>query len=43
MAQKVIEGDNVTCHHMHLILRWVKIRTIPFSFRNIDHMFFVVS
>ena len=28
MAQKVIEGDNGTCQHMHLILRWLKIRII---------------
>ena len=26
MAQKVIDEDNVTCQHMHLILRWLKIR-----------------
>ena len=32
MAQKVIEGDNDTCQHMHLILRWLKIRTIYFDF-----------
>ena len=30
MAQKVIEGDVVTCRHMHAILRWPKIRTIQF-------------
>ena len=23
MAQKVIDGDDVTCQHMHLILRWI--------------------
>ena len=32
MAQKVIEGDNDTCQHMYLILRWLKIRTIQFSY-----------
>ena len=32
MAQKVMEWDNHTCQHMHLILRWLKIRTIHFSF-----------
>ena len=40
---KVITGDNVPCQHMHLISRWLKIRTINFSFilpRNIDHVFF---
>ena len=26
MAQKVIEGYNDTCQHMHLILRWLEIR-----------------
>jgi len=31
MAQKVIDGDIVTCQHMHLMLRWLKIRTIHFS------------
>ena len=31
MAQKVIDGDNVTCQHLHLILKWLKIRTIHFS------------
>ena len=40
MAQKVIEGDNDTCHHMHLILSRLKIRAIYFSPRNIDHVFF---
>ena len=43
MAQNLIEGDNDTCHHMHLILIWLKIRTIHFSPRNIDHVVFVVS
>ena len=28
MAQKIIEGDNDTCRHKHLILRELKIRTI---------------
>ena len=36
MAQKVIEGDNETCQHMHLILRWLKIRTIQFSYFRLD-------
>jgi len=31
MAQKVIDGDNATCQPMHVILRWLKIRTIHFS------------
>ena len=31
MAQKVIQWDNGTCQHMHLKLRWLKIRTIYFS------------
>ena len=31
VAQKVIEGDNDTYQHMHLKLRWLKIRTIYFS------------
>ena len=42
---KVITGDNVPCQHMHLISRWLKIRTINFSFilpRNIDHVLFDV-
>ena len=26
MAQKLIEGYNDTCQHMHLILRWLEIR-----------------
>ena len=32
MAEKVIKGDHVTCQHMHLILRWLKIRTTHLSF-----------
>ena len=32
MAQKVTKGDNDTCRHMHLILRWPTIRTIHSSF-----------
>ena len=32
MAQKVIEGDVDTWSHMHVILRWPKIRTIQFLF-----------
>ena len=31
MAQKVIDGENVTWQHMHLKLRWLKIRTMHFS------------
>ena len=26
IAQKVIEGANITCLNMHVILRWLKIR-----------------
>ena len=32
MAQKVIERDNDTCQHMHVTLRWLKIRTVQFLF-----------
>ena len=28
IAQKVIEGAKVTCRNMHVILRWLKIRTV---------------
>ena len=42
MAQKVIEGDNGTCQHMHLILRWLKIRIIfasnSCSLRILSHL-----
>ena len=40
MAQKVIEGDHDTWQFMHLISRWLKIQTIHFSPRNIDHVLF---
>ena len=30
MAQKAIEGANVTCWNMHVILRWLKIGFIEF-------------
>ena len=39
MAQKVILRDNGTCQHMHLILKWLKIRIIHLSLRNNDHVF----
>ena len=32
MAQKDIEGCHVTFWHMHVILRWLKVRTIQFLF-----------
>ena len=32
MAQKDIEGCNVTWWHIHVILRWLKVRTIQFLF-----------
>ena len=41
IAQKDIEGAKITWRNMHVILRWLKIRTIQFSlfsFRNINHM-----
>ena len=31
-AWKAIEGVNVTCCNMHVILRWLKIRTVEFLF-----------
>ena len=33
MAQKAIEGANVTCWNMHVILRWLKIRYIEFPLK----------
>ena len=35
LAQKVINGDNDTCQHMHLISRWLKIPTFYFSYLEI--------
>ena len=32
MAQKVIEGDNDTCKHMHLILRLISL--LEFTYQN---------
>ena len=32
MAQKVIEGGLYTWRHMHVTLRWLKIRTVQFLF-----------
>ena len=31
IAQKDIEGAKITWRNMHVILRWLKIRTIQFS------------
>ena len=33
MTQKAIEGANVTCWNMHVILRWLKIGFIEFPLK----------